>query len=431
MLKRRFIPYIVGASIIVLISVSYIGYRAYQRHVELERFISKAQAFPGRENNATDTGGHTERERSHSHLSTGRQPSSSAENGSLANLWLKRSAAQNTYSGVDKHKMFMEWIDTGKKNDLIETYIKESQANNPFREKVIQRVVSPQGQIHTVLVPKGYEYQEGDTILRSELDPPTRVFSFGRDPMKLTVGGVEYDVPGYHSIADPYEREEYFNKFAWSIENGVSIAEVERKVEAGELDFSLSEEMIRYVDRLEEQRERAQWLSDQFAKPLPPDRPPVKVSFLPDEGEGALPGWMRKWEGETEFGGSNPATERNLPLDTDTAPAGSDVPLSPADLPDRIKPISPQSVADLEKQLTPQGIEAELNGELSTDSFDKVQPLIDQYGTEEGLRRLREIDPEEARRFERDRQGEPSRSSPKADGYSELKTAGQSPDDSP
>ncbi len=60
------------------------------------------------------------------------QPPSSVENGSLADPWIKRSATQNRYSGVNKHKMFMEWIDTGKKNDLIEAYIKESQANNPF-----------------------------------------------------------------------------------------------------------------------------------------------------------------------------------------------------------------------------------------------------------------------------------------------------------
>ena len=39
---------------------------------------------------------------------------------------------------------------------------------------------------------------------------------------------------------------------------------------------------------------------------------------------------------------------------------------------------------------------------------DKAQQLIDQYGTEEGLRRLKKSDPEEARRFERERRGAPS-----------------------
>ena len=58
------------------------------------------------------------------------------------------------------------------------------------------------------------------------------------------------------------------------------------------------------------------------------------------------------------------------------------------------------SVNQIEKRLTPAGIEAELSRELSTDPADKAQQLIDQYGTEEGLRRLRKSDPEAARQFE-------------------------------
>lgn len=61
----------------------------------------------------------------------------------------------------------------------------------------------------------------------------------------------------------------------------------------------------------------------------------------------------------------------------------------------------PQSVADLEKQFSPERIKAKLSESLSPDSFDKAQKLIGQYGTAEGLRRLREVDPEAARRFER------------------------------
>ena len=71
--------------------------------------------------------------------------------------------------------------------------------------------------------------------------------------------------------------------------------------------------------------------------------------------------------------------------------------------PERVPPIDfPTSVADLEKQLASGGIEAELSEELSPERFDKVQQLIDQYGSEEGLRRFREMDPEAARRFERE-----------------------------
>ena len=43
MFNRRFVPYIVGVCIVALISLSYVGYRAYQNHVEFERLIADAQ----------------------------------------------------------------------------------------------------------------------------------------------------------------------------------------------------------------------------------------------------------------------------------------------------------------------------------------------------------------------------------------------------
>ncbi len=64
------------------------------------------------------------------------------------------------------------------------------------------------------------------------------------------------------------------------------------------------------------------------------------------------------------------------------------------------KPNLPQSIADIEKQFSLEGIESELGAALSPERFNKAQRLIEQYGTEEGFRRLREIDPEAARRLE-------------------------------
>ena len=49
---------------------------------------------------------------------------------------------------------------------------------------------------------------------------------------------------------------------------------------------------------------------------------------------------------------------------------------------------------------------------LSPERLDKVQQLIDQYGPEEGIRRLREIDPEAARQFERARNAPPTHDEP-------------------
>ena len=45
MLRHRSIPYIVGICIIVLLSVSYVGYREYQDYVELQAKLSDAQAL--------------------------------------------------------------------------------------------------------------------------------------------------------------------------------------------------------------------------------------------------------------------------------------------------------------------------------------------------------------------------------------------------
>lgn len=99
-----------------------------------------------------------------------------------------------------------------------------------------------------------------------------------------------------------------------------------------------------------------------------------------------------------------------------------DLPPSDTEPPQFEKPNFPQSVADLEKQFSLEGIEEELSEGLSPERFDKAQQLIDQFGTEEGLRQLRESDPEAARQFERERlrpesprPSEPSRDAPESE----------------
>ena len=58
---------------------------------------------------------------------------------------------------------------------------------------------------------------------------------------------------------------------------------------------------------------------------------------------------------------------------------------------------------------------------------EEVKQFFDQYGTVEGLRRLREMDPEAVRQFERERRGAPSRDAPKGHTHSN----GQQPADVP
>ncbi len=67
-----------------------------------------------------------------------------------------------------------------------------------------------------------------------------------------------------------------------------------------------------------------------------------------------------------------------------------------------------KNAAELEKQLTPElptaaGIETHLSERFSPDRLEKARQVLDRYGSEEGLRRLREDDPEVAAQVERTR----------------------------
>lgn len=70
------------------------------------------------------------------------------------------------------------------------------------------------------------------------------------------------------------------------------------------------------------------------------------------------------------------------------------------------------------------GVEATGWEGLSSEQRDMAKQFFDEYGTEEGLRRLRQSDPDAARQFEQGLRGEPTRRSPSSD-------SGQSPSAAP
>ena len=457
MLKRRFLPYIVGMCIVALLFISYVGYIAYRNHVEYKALMSNAQAFypsiEGQHDHSshdhTDHGEGAAVASHHEKTGPGEQIDSGEEHpyfvgrtpdGGFSYNIAGRLYASNEPMSQEAIEIY-KWLHTGKMSPVVE---EQFRLHKMFREQeelnVVQRVVTPDGKLHKVIVPRDSQYEEGAAILQSELDPALIEMTDGNrkswQNIKLTVNDVDYYPPeAYYSIADPYKSEEYFNKFTWSVENSVSMAEVEKKVAKGELDFSLSEEAKRHVDQKLTVMERSKMLVPEI--PPQSDKMPVKVSFLSDEGKDVLPGWMQKLKGTLSSGSSeavsdgdysatDPFSEGSINEDASGAPVRSDVPVSPSNLSDIVKPTpSSPSVADLEKQLTPEGIEAELTGGLSADPADKAQQLIDRYGTEEGLRRLRESDPDLARRFDRERRL--SRDAPKRDGYSDESP----PDDVP
>ena len=137
---------------------------------------------------------------------------------------------------------------------------------------------------------------------------------------------------------------------------------------------------------------------------------PIKDRMPPSDDGGDM---ERFSNGETDAFGAAARDQKTLADDIDNSFPDDIPPPSNKKAFEFETPKIPKSMADLEKQLTPEGIEAELTEGLSADPADKAQQLIDQHGTEEGLRRLRESDPDAARQFERDRR--PSRDAPKSD----------------
>ena len=389
MLNRRFSLYIVGGCIIVLFFVSYIGYRAYRNHVEFKAFMSKAQAF-----NRSIAGQSVHSSEAAPEVSAGQSESALARQSGGFESEHKASAPAGAGKYVYKIAGFSihteeemsqsdleveEWFITGKKTPAVEAYLKTHQKEVRLDSQIMQRVVGPDSKMYRVMVPIGQEYEEGDAILRSELELPA------------------------HLTAEPRGTE------------GETI------------------------------HDRLALLEPRMIPPPLSDKPPVKVSFLPNDGEGAVPGWMQKMLRNSMaglppgvLGGSASVSAGGYSegsnffddvLNTDTAPIGSEAPVSPSDLPDMVKPTPSRRMetgGDVTHQ-TPPSASAIMGEGISLDSYDTAKQLFDRYGTEEGLRRLREMDPYAAERFERERRGAPSRDAPKDDGHSDD----QPPDDSP
>ena len=400
MLKRRFVLYLVVCFIVALISVSYVGYRAYQNHVEFKAFMSNALAL-----NRSVEAEHDHS--SHGHTNEKTDPPSVPVKIDGEYVYDINGLPVYSKEPLDP-KMLNKaaWVLHGTMTASVEQQIK----NRPdLSDYVVQRVVTPDGEVRSVFVPQSHQYKEGDAIHESEIIPvPGYIEAALLEPPQKTItwDGVEYPYPDeYYKIEDRYERELYFEKFVESVERNISMDEVEKKIAGGEISLSqLSENARLMVDNEDKLLERANMLS-----PKPSgfsDNMPVKVRFLNDGNPKA--GWERKLKSDRQSEVDD-VSASELPLSTeafsseglpliDTAPVrkGSE------------SDSSSRSALDIEQQLTPKGIEAELSNGVSTDP----QQLIDQYGTEEGLRRLRESDPEAARQFEQEQRGAPSRDVP-------------------
>ena len=349
MLDHRFTPYLVVAGLIALISVCYIGYREYQKHTEFEAFISKVQSTLDNDANPPEQTA---------------TPSQGTDTGAPVSTTLHRIDASvppiqvGIMSKEDEETAF-EPIDWSK----VSPELRSKWEHFDPGPMTLQRIQTPNGNVHFIELPAGIDYSEVDITASEEMAhhstlPPTGSF----DEM---VSVKKSDIPEGEDV------EEYIYKKRWALFLDVSVEEVGKQIERGHLP----------------------------PRPSITERAPV-IEFpiealIGDDNQSRSSGSIdnsllsREYRAETSVsfeGGAEDVRGRAVR----------------SDMPQGVKSV-PQDMADFEKQLTPEGTEARLKQSVSADRYNEVQRLIKQYGTEEGLRRLRESDPEAARQFESDK----------------------------
>ena len=272
-----------------------------------------------------------------------------------------------------------EQVDWSKFSPKLRAKMKQLD-NAPMK---LQRIQTPNGKVHFIELPAGVDYNEVDITVSEDIAktptfPPTGLFD-------EIVSVQKSDIPEGEDV------KSYLYKKRWASSLDVSVEEVGRMMERGHLP----------------------------PRPHITERTPVIEfpieAFIGDEDQPRSGGGVDNSLLSGEHRAAVPMSVGGNAEDIRGAPVRSDMPQG-------VKP-APQDMANIEKQLTPQGIESEFTEGLSTDPADKAQKLIDRYGTAEGLRRLREVDPEAARRFDRERlrsesprSSEPSRNAPDGGG---------------
>ena len=182
MFNRRFISYLIAGFLVVFLLIGYVGYRGYQKHVAFERFISDMQTF-NRSGEHTETDERSYLTEAYTHVDENPDPSTAVDPtnpyfvGKRGDEYVYKVGAGDygyIYTPVpfDREDIELQaWEITGEKTPYVEEFLKKRAENSPYKGQVVQRIVTPDGQLHKVIVPHDSQYEEGDAILRSELDP--------------------------------------------------------------------------------------------------------------------------------------------------------------------------------------------------------------------------------------------------------------------
>ena len=234
----------------------------------------------------------------------------------------------------------------------------------PLDELEFREVTTPDGKVHLVPFPNGSPHIEGGYISYPEpedndqLIAPKSYFVFENAP-----------VPAGENLRD------YQVKTLLSEAHGIPMAEVEARLKQGTLTYTLEPSNEDWVDSIGGEAEIENFLIEAGVSDTAIDQTLNSSHLL---------------EGSTSS--STKASENQ-----DTSTSHHEPSVEP-----------PRALNENKSQVSKSN-----EGESNVEARDEeAQQLIDQYGTEEGLRRLREMDPEAARQFEQRHRPVPSHDVP-------------------
>lgn len=369
MFTRRVTPYLIAGGILALLSASFLGYRAYQSHVEFTEFMSEYGAFQQfldkdtlPKADATDW------------QTAQRRGNAASPTSSLATRLTGHSdthRANASKKPVKVRIMPPEEVALYSDGDpnaavRVESEPRPSVPDGTWTgdELASQWVELPDGEVVKILAIPGMEIREGDRVSPQYIEN-----SKDNRGNHIEMDGIRYD------ISTEADEEYAVRKMLWADTFDVSVAEIERMIANREL------------------------IVKRKGEPLTPEESEINANIVR----------LRRPDLYEADSSSNKSHIFSDPENWEIEPGGTDTwvnePLSEPIFPgegERQPSVPSEPSTVLSK-------ETESQEKLSPKRFEKAQQFINQYGPEEGLRRLRKADPDAARQFERERKPPPAR----------------------
>lgn len=372
MFTRRVTPYLIAGGILALLSVSFLGYKVYQNHVEFTEFMSEARVFQQSfdkyaQPEADGTVWQTVQRKGNAASPTSKLATRLTGNSDTHRADASKNPVKVRIMPPEEVTKYSD----GDPNAAVRVE-SEPRPSVPDRtwtgdELVSQWIELPDGEVVKILVIPGMEIWEEDRVSLQYIEN----LRDKRDNY-IEMDGIRYDV------SMEVDAEYAVKKMLWADTFDVPVAEIERMIANWELIVKRNSEPM-----TPEESE----INANIVRLKRPDLYEANSSsnqshiFSDPESWTIEPGETDAWVNEPLFEPIQKGEGENQ------SPVLSESP-------------------------TVSNQETNAHEGLSPERFDKAQQFIDQYGPEEGLHRLREMDPEAARQFERERKTPPARDEP-------------------